>query len=196
MASADTLVFPESSFTEIFVRQNKLDGQAFAGWFFHAGMEFGSQQTWWGGKRKRARPHEGVDLCFYRGVDDAVFRIDDESKIPAMYDGIVVKIMDDFLGKTIVLEHSFPSNGDSVFLSIYGHTKPMQKLEPGQRVNAGGIMATLAPHKNPTAPVPHLHLTLGSSPRPVSYEMLDWSNIGNPDNVHLVDPLQVIGVSL
>jgi len=143
---------------------------------------------------KRARPHEGIDLCFYRGVADNIFQIDERATVPAMYDGIVVKIIDDFIGKTIIMKHSFPDIDEGIFLTLYGHTVPAKDLAMGKSMKADEIIATLAPFKGLTAPVPHLHLTLARSPGSIFLDTLDWTNIGNPDIVHLIDPSQIVGV--
>ncbi len=196
MNNTDITSFPGSSFTDIFVRENGLDKKGFTKWFFYSGMEYGGQNNWWGEKRTRTRPHEGIDLRFYRDFTDNIFFIDDKAKIPAMYDGIVVKIMNDYLGKTIIIVHSFPDSDKGISLTLYGHTSPVNNLEIGQSVKAGDIMATLAPSKGLTAPAAHLHLSLAWSPTPVPYDILDWTNIGNPAIVHLIDPLLVIDASM
>ena len=49
-----------------------------------------------------------------------------------MYDGIVVKIIDDFIGKTIIMKHSFPEIGEGTFLTLYGHTMPSKGSCDGQ----------------------------------------------------------------
>jgi murein DD-endopeptidase MepM/ murein hydrolase activator NlpD len=195
MDNTGTVFFPKSSFAEVFVRENILDKQGFSTWFFYPGMEFGAQDTWWGAKVKRARPHEGIDLCFYRGVKDNIFHIDERAKIPAMYDGIVVKIIDDFIGKTIIMRHSFPEIGEGTFLTMYGHTNPGESLETDRSVKMGEIIATLAVPRGANAPLPHLHLTFAWNPGKIPYDVLDWTTIVNPGIARLVDPLQVIGFS-
>jgi murein DD-endopeptidase MepM/ murein hydrolase activator NlpD len=195
MDNTDTISFPKSPFTNVLVKENKLDGRGFEAWLLYPGMEFGAGETWWGDKGTRIRPHEGVDLCFYRGVADNVFHIDERAKIPAMYDGIVVKIIDDFIGKTIIMKHSFPEIGEGTFLTLYGHTNPKKSLAAGQRVKAGEIITTLATPRGSKAPLPHLHLTLIWSPETIPYGMLDWTTIGHSEVVRLVDPLHAIGLS-
>jgi murein DD-endopeptidase MepM/ murein hydrolase activator NlpD len=195
MDNTDTISFPKSPFTDVFIRENCLDDRGFTAWFFYPGMEFGAWGTWWGDRGKRTRPHEGIDLCFYRGTANSISHIDDRVKIPAIYDGVVVKITGDFLGKTIILKHTFSNVSGGIFLTIYGHTNPREGFEAGQRVKAGEIMATLAATGGSKAPLPHLHLTLAWSTEPIPYDILDWTTIGNPDIVQLTDPLQVIGVS-
>jgi murein DD-endopeptidase MepM/ murein hydrolase activator NlpD len=194
MENSDAIPFPKTTFTDVFVRENNLDKQGFAAWVLYPGMEFGAQETWWGDRGKRARPHEGIDLCFYRGVTDNISHIDERAKIPAMYDGVVLKTIDDFIGKTIIMKHSFLDMGEGTFLTLYGHTNPEQGLEAGQSVKSGEVIATLAAAGGPRAPLPHLHLTLAWSPEPIPYDMLDWTTIGNPDIVRLVDPWPVIDV--
>jgi murein DD-endopeptidase MepM/ murein hydrolase activator NlpD len=192
MDNTDTVLFPKSSFTDVLVRKNNLDKQGFIAWFFYSGMEFGAWDTWWGEKSKRDRPHEGIDLCYYHGAADTIFHIDDKAKIPAMYDGTVVKIMGDFLGKTIIIKHSFPETGRGTFLTMYGHTAPVEGLKTGQSAKAGDIIATLAASLGSKTPLPHLHMTLAWNPEPIPYDALDWTTIGNPDVVRLVNPLRVI----
>jgi hypothetical protein len=194
MDNIDTISFPKSSLIDVLVRENDLDKRGFTAWFFYPGMEFGAKETWWGGRKKRARPHEGADLCFYQGVAGSIFHIDERTKIPAMYDGDVVKIIDDFIGKTIIMKHSFPGIGERTFLTLYGHTNPIKSLEVGRDVRTGEVIATLATPRGPKDLLPHLHLTLAWSPNPIPLDVLDWMSIGNSDIVRLVDPLHVIGV--
>jgi murein DD-endopeptidase MepM/ murein hydrolase activator NlpD len=144
MDNTDTISFPKSPFTDVFVRENNLDRRGFTAWFFYPGMEFGAQGVWWGNRGIRTRPHEGIDFCFYRGASDSILHIDDRAKIPAMYDGIVARIIGDFLGKTIILKHTFPDVSTGTFLTIYGHTNPGEGLEAGQSVKADEVIATLA----------------------------------------------------
>jgi murein DD-endopeptidase MepM/ murein hydrolase activator NlpD len=194
MDNTDAISFPKSCFTDVFVRENGLDKHGFTAWFLYPGMEFGALDTWWGEKTKRKRPHEGVDLCYYRGATDAIFHIDDRVKIPAMYDGVVLKIIDDFIGKTIILKHTFRDIGEGKFLTLYGHTNPKKSLAIGQSVKSGEIIATLAAPRGSKALIPHLHLTLAWSPNTIPYDMLDWTTIGNHGVVRLIDPLPVIAV--
>jgi murein DD-endopeptidase MepM/ murein hydrolase activator NlpD len=117
------------------------------------------------------------------------------AKIPAMYDGVVVKIIDDFIGETIIMKHSFPEISKGIFLTLYGHTNPKKSLAAGQIVKAGEIIAALAAPRGSKDLLPHLHLTLAWSPEAIPPDMLNWTTIGNSDIARLVDPLQVIGLS-
>lgn len=195
MDNMETPSFPNSVFSDVFSEANDLNRYGFAAWVLYPGMEFGAQNVWWGGQAKRARPHEGVDLRFYRGTDNRIFAIDEGAKIPVMYSGVIVKIIGDFLGKTIIIEHRFPDNGESVFLSLYGHTSPVEGLETGRIVKTGEIIAAVAASKGTNSPAHHLHLSLAWSRKPVLYGTLDWTTVNDPDVVRLVDPRPVIGAS-
>src|SRR3989339_1498275 len=98
-------ILTDKRFTESLVRENALDECGFKGWVFYPGMLFNAKDKWWGDQGKRDKPHEGLDLCLYRDQQDRVFRLDEKTKIPALYDGLVVRIFDDFIGKSVMMEH-------------------------------------------------------------------------------------------
>ena len=66
-------------------------------WLFHSGMLFSSKDKWWGDFGCRHSAHEGIDITFYRTHKNKTFCFDDSIKIPAMDDGIILNICDDFL---------------------------------------------------------------------------------------------------
>ena len=117
-------------FTEFMLRENGLERRGFHAWVFLPGMLFNAHDKWWGDKGKRTRPHEGLDVGLFSDRQGRFFRLEEETKIPAMYGGTVVAIVDDFLGMSIVLEHRLPDSGGP-FLTIYGHTVVREGLRPG-----------------------------------------------------------------
>jgi hypothetical protein len=82
-----------------------------------------------------------------------------------------------------------------IFLTLYGHTSPVNEPVTGQSVKAGEIIAAMAPSRGAKLPMPHLHLSLAWSRKSISYNTLDWTTIGNPDIVSLIDPWPIIGAS-
>jgi hypothetical protein len=72
------------------------------------GMAFGAMDKWWGDQGRRERPHEGVDLCLYRDGHGEVRRLGEHARLPAMYDATVVRLCDDFLGRSVMMEHELP----------------------------------------------------------------------------------------
>ena len=162
-------------------------------WIFCAGMLFQAMDKWWDGSQKRRRPHEGLDLCLYGDCRHKIFRLDKKTKIPAMYDGAVVRIFNDFLGKSIIMEHHLPNSDRSRLLTIYGHTNPRSDLGVGSNVLQGEIIATLADTGNSRSGLcPHLHVTIGWSPEAIPYDNLDWTRICDPNTLTLLDPLNSI----
>jgi murein DD-endopeptidase MepM/ murein hydrolase activator NlpD len=186
-------VSSKAPFTEAFVRLNNLGGEKFTAWVFHPDMLFGAKRNWWGSKGQRSKPHEGIDLCLYRDGYEKIIPLDERIRVPAMVDGIVVKMMPDFLGQSIILEHRLPHIRQNICLTIYGHTVPAQGLTIGQPVKQGQEIATIAPQKKPNLSVPpHLHITMAWSSTTPTYDTLDWTTICDPERLQLLDPLQFL----
>jgi murein DD-endopeptidase MepM/ murein hydrolase activator NlpD len=198
-AGIKNLNFPGTSsvskarFTEFLIRENALDGGGFKEWIFCPGMLFNAPDKWWGDQGKRDRPHEGLDLCFYRDRRDRVLRVDTKTRIPVMYGGEVIGIVNDFLGKSVIIEHGFTHSDDRRLCTIYGHTNPHEGLHVGRIVKEGEIIATLADSgKSEANMFPHLHISLGWTSKSISYDQLDWKTIGAQNMLTLLDPLDVM----
>ena len=58
---------PKSSFTRAFVRLNGLDVLGFVRWIFMPGTDFGARDKWWAPTEIRSSPHEGFDICSFKG---------------------------------------------------------------------------------------------------------------------------------
>ncbi len=184
----------KTRFTEHLILENALDGNGFKEWIFHPGMLFNSPTKWWGDQGKREKPHEGLDFCLYRDRRDKICRLDEKTKIPVIYDGIVVGIFNDFLGKSVIMEHDLSDSDNNRFCTIYGHINPHKGLHVGRVVKEGDIIASLADlHSSKVATLSHLHISLGWASRFISYDKLDWETIGTPNTLILMDPLYVIG---
>lgn len=182
-----------AQFTHFFIQKNGINNHGFKEWAFYPGMLFHSQDKWWGNQGQRARPHEGLDLCFYRDRDNKIFHIGQKSKIPAIFDGIVVRIIDDFLGQSIFVEHRLHGFDTDRLYTIYGHTIPDADLSKGTAVKQGDIIATIAgSNKSNTNVRPHLHISLGWSSEMISYDQLDWEAISNKGALTLLDPLEIM----
>jgi hypothetical protein len=184
---------PPSGFTQALVRANRLDEGGFQHWHIDPAMRFGAARMWWADLGPRPRPHEGVDLLYYRDRDQALRRLDTETQIPAMYDGTVVRLCDDFIGRSVMMGHRFPDRA-GWFYTLYGHTHPCAGQAAGQTIHAGETVAHLAPVTRPGSTVlPHLHISVGWSPESVAPERLDWTLL--PEALHLLDPLPLLDSS-
>lgn len=180
-------------FTEFFIRANDLGKTGFDEWVFSPGMMFQASEKWWGDRGRRDAPHEGLDVCLYRDRQSKIHYLDQTTQIPAMYAGVVAKIFDDFLGKSVIMEHLGSNEDRIIFYSIYGHTIPVAGLKTGTSFNQGDIIACLAnPAKSETNIAPHLHISTGWNHRPISSDHLNWNTIGTSDTLALFDPLDIM----
>ena len=153
-------------------------------------MLFGAPQMWWDDRGPRPRPHEGLDLCFYWSQGLETRQVDVQTQIPAMYDGTVVHLCEDLIGRSVMMEHRWPAMPGCIY-TLYGHTRPRAGLAVGQTIRAGEIVARLAPVTRPGATVlPHLHISVGWSSEPVAPERLAWNIL--PEVLHLLDPLPLL----
>ncbi len=189
-----TLPLSKTRFTEFLVRENSLEEYGFEEWLFYPGMLFNEKEKWWGDKKGgRTRPHEGVDLFLYKDQKGRILCLDKNTRVPAMYDGVVVSILDDFLGKSVVMEHDFAKDDSRRFCTIYGHTKPHGGIHVGSVIEEGDIIATPADADKSQADIAtHVHVSVGWVLAIVSYDRFDWETIGDPDAMILLDPLNII----
>ena len=180
-------------FTELLIQKNALDRGGFKEWVFCPGMLFNSTDKWWGDQGRRDKPHEGLDVCLYKDQKDTILRLGEKTKVPVIFDGTVVGIIDDFLGKSVIIEHLFSDVENKRLCTIYGHTIPKDHLNVGNIVKKGDVIATLNDTKRSKTNIfPHLHISLGWASKAISYDRLDWETIGATNTVTLLDPLQII----
>jgi hypothetical protein len=181
----------KTRFTEHMVRENGLHEKGFAGWVFLPGMLFWGKNKWWGDESRRVTPHEGLDFSLYEDREGGLFRLGAGSRVPVMYDGIVVGIVDDFLGKTIIMEHRFPQAPALALVTVYGHTKPALALRPGRAFRAGEVMASIASRGASNKAIdPHLHVSLGQPSGAVALGSLNWQNMLR--GLVMFDPFEVV----
>jgi hypothetical protein len=184
---------PDSRFTESMVRENGLAQRGFQAWVFLPAMLFKAEEKWWGDSGKRSSPHEGIDVCLFSDASHNLFRLSEGTKIPAMYDGTIAAIIDDFLGASIIVEHKLPSHR-SPLLSIYGHVTARETLRVGSAISETEIIGTLADSSKATVHIyPHLHVSIAWPSKSTSCDNLTWRDLGNPQLFTMTDPLDVIG---
>jgi hypothetical protein len=182
-----------SRFFDYLLANNRAEMAGFKEWLFQPGMLFNSLETWWGEKKPRAAPHEGLDLCCFTDATGQIKGLDKNIKIPATFAGKIVKIDRDFLGKSIYLSHEIFSSDGRQLYTAYGHTKPLAAMQVGKVVEEGEIIAAVAagPGKSPKIP-PHLHLTLVWIPVSLPRDRLNWQNLGADRTIRLIDPRSIL----
>lgn len=183
----------KTRFTESFIRANDLRETGFDEWVYLPGMMFQAPDKWWGNREKRDKPHEGLDLCLYRDGQNSICHLNETTRIPAMYRGRVAMILDDFLGKSVIMEHVQPDNKNIKIFTIFGHTQPVAGLEEGDSFDQGDIIASLTDTATPKVRVaPHLHISAAWSSKPIFQGDLNWKTIGTSDALTLFNPLDMI----
>lgn len=164
-----------------------LAGQNFRAWLFVNGMGFQDRDNWWDSGLRPSR-HEGLDLVYYQTETGRLGWLSPGHSIPAAYPGKVVKILDDFLGKSIFLAHEiFDTQGRQLY-SVYGHTAPRAGLQERLEIEAGAALAQIAPAIPGQKVLPHLHLTLTLLPPSLSQDALNWQLLASDREVVLIDP--------
>jgi murein DD-endopeptidase MepM/ murein hydrolase activator NlpD len=185
--------FKKTRFTQWLIRENGLDEPGLKEWVFCPGMVFRAECKWWGDKGPRNTPHEGLDIFLYRDRQDRIIRLDEKTRIPVMFDGVVVSIINDFLGSSVMVEHVFSERELGRLCTIYGHTNPLKDIHIGWGLKQGDIMGTLAdPGQTGFNLMPHLHISVGWASKPISYDRLNWDTIGSSGALTLLDPLDII----
>jgi len=184
----------KSGFTDCFIRENGLDAfDDFREWLLCPEMLFDASEKWWGNRGSRDTSHSGLDLCCYKTSKGKIIHLNDDTKIPAMYAGVLVGMTDDFLGKSLILKHSIPGTEAEDYFTIYGHTHPEQGIHIGRAYKEGETIARVAGMGSSRSKAsPHLHLSIGFLSKLIPYDRLDWGNMSDPDTMTLIDPLQVI----
>ncbi|MBI4826788.1 MAG: peptidoglycan DD-metalloendopeptidase family protein [Nitrospirae bacterium] len=182
----------KTEFTDYFIKKNLLPEDGFREWLLYPGMLFNSSAKWWGSGTRNAS-HEGIDLCAYTDSQERIHNIAEGMKVPVLYDGVVAAVIDDFIGKSIIVKHSSADN-KSEFCTIYGHTMPEDDIRIGKAVEAGDVIAKVVGIKESKSGMrPHLHISIGfPASAEISYDAIDWKDISDPNKITLIDPLQVI----
>jgi len=184
---------PLSNFISRLADINHLTPLGFDRFIFFPGMLFNSKEKWWGRGGCRAVSHEGVDLCFFAGDEDAKFRLDETVQIPMIYDGTVVHLMDDFLGKTVVTLHDVGAASYGPLLSLYGHVQPHDHLNVGDRIHQGEVFASIAdPGGRSMFLPPHLHLSLAKPQMFPQVSQLSWEMLNHADRSVFIDPMKAL----
>jgi hypothetical protein len=161
-------------------------------WAFYPGMLFQSEAKWWGDWGIRKRPHEGLDICLYQGTDGLVHSLDPTVNIPVLYDGTVVRLIDDYIGKTVFVLHDMYDTNHNQLCSIYGHTDPRNTIENSTRVGEGAIIATICDGSARGAQMSsHLHLSIAWVPQSYDCQQLNWETLHHSE-VMLTNPLDFI----
>ena len=158
-------------------------------WLFHCGMLFSSQDKWWGDFGVRSSVHEGIDITYYRTRPGEMCCFDDTIAVPAMEDGRVINICDDFLGRTLVVDLEREDLAASRVIFTYAHILPESRLLIGHRIKKNDIIARICDtRKNPQLP-PHLHFSCFEVEKGVLPEDLNWNLFSKSTSIAPIHPV-------
>lgn len=177
-----------SGFTARLARES---GLSILRWVLEPGMGFGDHGVWWGERRRRERPHNGLDLRLYESAGGGTAALGKATAIPPLYAGRIVSRFPDFLGETLVVAHDVREGGARL-TTWYGHVVPAPCAVPGARVGAGEVLATLADAGGGRVP-PHLHLTAAFLPESLPSPRLRWRLLDEDPEARLLDPEPLLG---
>lgn len=187
-----TSICPPTQFVSDLVGLNGLDEMGFSRFIFYPGMLFGSTEKWWGAGGSRPSAHEGLDLCFFETRDRRRYRLDETVRIPAAVSGRIIRIMDDFLGRTVVVE-SRCRPAAAPFYTFYAHIRPDMELREGDALSAGTAFAAIAQIRSPKVPLPpHIHITMAAAAAMPPVDTLSWPVMNRLDRSVFSDPLDVL----
>lgn len=115
--------------------------------------------------------------------------------VPSLYDGVVVKINDDFLGHTVWMRHRSIRSDQLVLYSALGHITPQENIAEGRIINQGEAVGRVAPEKKGALLSMHLHLSVFWAPSFFKIERLCWEDLLSSKVIQLFDPLSIISRS-
>jgi hypothetical protein len=183
----------KTPFSDNLAACNGLGEAGFEEWAFYPDMLFRAQGKWWGVRGRRPRPHEGIDLCLYTNKTGQVHRLGESSRIPTMFDGEIIRIEEDFVGKSLYVGHEIDDGQGRRLFTIYGHTKPADRVRPGGGFRQGEVIATLSiAGERPADVFAHLHLSVAWVSKTQAFEKLNWEILHDPSVAILLDPLRVL----
>ncbi len=157
-------------------------------WIFYPGMLFRSRDKWWPDAGSRPTAHEGLDICYFTDGLGGKRQFDPGINVTVMAAGTVIAVCDDFLGRSVFLEHL--SDG---MISVYAHIIPLKTLRPGYKLSEGQVIGKVADTAGRKNRMPaHLHLTIMRIPVGLPGEQLNWNFICRSGRVTLFDPLTMM----
>lgn len=174
------------SFFRRFVDSNQLG--RITHFLFQPGMLFNDENFWWGERKKRPRPHEGIDIFLMQDAGGQLKCVAAAMLVPVPLPGRLVHFHRDFLGETIYIQHPEIRRDGAVLHTLYGHLHPgamhlfPSSITKGQ--TAGAINSSSA-----TSSVPaHLHVSCAWIGKNQQISLLNWDTMAANDNVIFIDP--------
>ena len=150
-------------------------GSGFESWVFRAGKLFGACTEWWGDQNRRYAEHEGIDFAEGRDSDGLLRPMPEGTPVRAIEDGEIAVVLDDFLGKTILIRHSQTVNKQgSVLYTQYSHILPVEF--PASAVAKGQLLGRVGRMTRSKVPA-HFHFAAAWVPQTLPPSALTLSHL-------------------
>jgi hypothetical protein len=177
----------KSNFTRNIIVLNRLNGLGFKDWLLKPGMGFGEPEKWWPGQGIRPTPHEGLDLTGFLDHNHVEHRLPTNTIVVPLFRGRLVNIIDDFLGRTVIIDHQIINRYDQSLHGFYAHLLPAAQLTTGADLHEEEGLGTIAAG-NQICP-PHLHISTVWVARNFPVGQISWADFVGQEGFQPCDPL-------
>jgi murein DD-endopeptidase MepM/ murein hydrolase activator NlpD len=162
-------------------------------WIFAPGMLFSSFEKWWDPGSLRSSAHEGIDMLACSGREGNILEVNENTEVPVIYDGQIIKVLSDFLGTSVFVMHNIYDECNRGLCTVYGHIDQGEDVLEGEFVKSGDVLGRIAAVKKRGNTVPpHLHITVAWIPATLLFSGLNWQMIGGCKDIILLDPLRIL----
>ena len=152
-------------------------------------MLFQSSIKWWGDGGRRDALHEGLDFHTFKTQQAEKCSVNETTRVPLVFEGEIARILDDFLGQSVFVKHSYLNTNRKRLYSIYGHIIPARTIHTGVIVKEEDSIGTVVGRKQVPS---HLHISVAWISDSLNQQDLNWKTILDKEKAILIDPLTVI----
>lgn len=176
----------KSDFTQNIIALNQLNLLAFRAWSLKPGMGFGDRNKWWGVGKNRPTPHEGLDLKAFRDEKNQEIQLTPTTIVVPLFKGILINIIDDFLGQTVIISHDQVNQEGAVLHGFYAHLSPNPTLRAGSILSETTGLGTIAAEKN-QCPA-HLHISTAWIAKDFQLKKFSWPDFAKQKGFEPCNP--------
>jgi hypothetical protein len=177
----------KSNFTTNLLALNQLNNCGFKTWLLKPGMGFDEPDKWWGDRGARPTRHEGLDLTGFLDNANGEHQLTEGTIVPPLCRGRLVNIIDDFLGRTFIIDHGITNRQGQSLHGFYAHLIPTDKLKTGAILNEDEGLGSIAAG-NHICP-PHLHISTVWISRNFPVDQLSWADFTEQEGFQPCNPL-------
>ena len=110
--------------------------------------------------------------------------------VPPLFRGRIANIIDDLVGKTVIVEHFTRNEAGSTLYAFYAHIAPDRSAIPGKAINNGEVLGKISSGKG-NCPA-HLHISTAWCSRRDHLEGFSWADHAKGPAFQFFDPLEIL----